>query len=176
MPAPAGFQDFSLEDSNKRFLKTGNFMSPIGSALLEGGQTSDESPDWRHPPGSVLVYKAADEKFVLADDATGDRNDAAEVTALETADDDWEDKDITIEGHWGSKVISLAASDDTDNEVRDAINTALAAAGLDAHVVASVANNRVVLTNKAAGKGTWLKVTHEEASAFGADGTSDAGH
>lgn len=175
MPA-AGFKEFSYSDVNPFW--DGQNREAAESVLMASGQASGITPTFRHPPGTVLIKKTGDGKFYLADDqVNADSPAPASVTALETADDDWEDSTLTIKGHWGEETVTLAATDDTDSEVAAAINAHFAA--LDPEwgpVVASVSGSRVVVTNRDTGHGTWLHVIHNGVTtAFGANGTGDNG-
>jgi hypothetical protein len=175
MPGAAQFNTDALTE--KRFLVTGELTKDGGSARLLAGQLSGLTRTHEHPPGTVLAYYTVGEGYVRADHANADHQTPAAVTALETADDDWEGGTLNISGHWGALDVALAGTDDTDAEVRDAINAAFAAVNPEqGPVVASVVANRVVVTNRDKGKGTWLHVKHATVTtAFGAAGTGSNG-
>lgn len=145
------------------------------TAVLENTcADSGSTPTTRMRPGNVIVKRASSGEYVEANDSNGDRCTPAAVTALETADDDWESGVIRITGHWGTIDVTLAGTDDTDAEVVAAINTALAAVDPEqGPCKASVSGSRVVITNRDKGAGTYLEVYHTTVStAFGAAGAS----
>ncbi len=171
-----GIKSFSLDDA--AYLYDGQGAVQGNDVLMASGQSSSITPTYRHPPGTVLIKKTGDGKYYVATDQTNsDSPSGATVTALETADDDWEDSTITLRGHWGTLTVTLATTDDTDAEVVSAINAAIAAVAPEqGPVISAVVSNKVVVTNRDVGSGTWLHVLHNGCTtAFGATGTDDTG-
>ena len=123
--------------------------------------------------GLVVVLVDADDNYILADTAGGDRNASASVSAAETADGDWQNTTITVTVDGGRSFdIVLGGADDTDAEVVTALN---ANAVFAAHCVADVSGARVRIRTREAGAHKHLLVSGSVASMFGAAGTADAG-
>ena len=123
--------------------------------------------------GLLVVKVTSTGRYIRADTNGGDRSAPPAVTASETADADWASKTITLKRNGATVVVvTLGAGDDTDAEVRDALN---ANAIFAANAVASVASSRVVVTGLVGGAGESIEVVSNLATAFGTYGTSDAG-
>jgi hypothetical protein len=165
-------ESFSLADV--AYLYDGQGLKQGDDVLLASGQTSSITPNHRIPRGTVVVKKTSTGKYYLADDASnGDRNTGAVVTASETADADWKSKTITLTINGREVVtVTLGAGDDTDAEVKDALN---ADATFKLWAVASVAGSRVVITSLQTGADVVMKITSNLSTAFGANGTSAQG-
>ncbi len=141
----------------------------VDSALTDAGST----PTSRIRPGQVLVLDTATGRYFPANGATGDRNAGASVSALETADTDWQSSVITItfDGALGIAV-TLGAADDTDAEVVVALN---ANAIFAANAIADVSGGVVRIRTLEAGRHKHLTVVSDLATAYGATAIEDSG-
>lgn len=177
MPA-IGFKSFENEDV--AFLVDGQVPTQRGSSvLMASGQTSDVTPDHRHPPGTVLIKKTGDGKYYLADDLTNaDSPSAASINTLITnpGSGGW-DGNLIISGHWGDLTVALSG-DNTDAAVAAAIIAAAAALNPEgqAPITAADASGSVSISNSDVGSGTWIHAYHATVTTMlGANGTGDNG-
>lgn len=158
-------------------------LSVQGSDVsIAGGQTITNTPNFRCPPGMVVVKESGDGLYYKADTAdgasAGDINTAAVVTSLEAADTDWDGTDIgwAVYGPDGlieSGSVTLAGTDDTTAEVVTALN---ANARFAEHLVASGSNgNPVVITSRKKGRIS-VKITQTViTTGYGASGITANG-
>lgn len=176
----AVFNEFSL--AFPAFLVDGSRTKQGNDVILAGGQTISGTPNFRAPPGTVVVKESGDGLYYLADGAdgasAGDINTAAVVTSLEAADTDWDGTDIgwAVYGPDGlieSGSITLAGTDDTTAEVVTALN---ANARFAEHLIASGSNgNPVVITSRKKGLVT-VRITQTViTTGYGASGITAQG-
>lgn len=158
--------------------------SPLKSELaFEGAPdaTLDSSctdqgnqPPWRFRAGAAVVLRAASKSFVPADDATGDRNQPATVSALVPADATWANKnvEITIDGG-PTFVVALGAASNTNALVIADLGKDPRFPGL---LVADESNGLVRVRSTQAGADKTVKVNMPAVpAAFGAAGTVGQG-
>jgi hypothetical protein len=141
----------------------------ISSAELDVG-----TPTYRIRAGNVMVYSTSLGKWVLTSNTTdADVATAADVAASETADADWQSKTISAYRNGALIVtVTLGGGDDTDAEIVTALN---GNAIFAANCIASASGSRVHVKLLNAAPGDVLTVTSNLSTAFGANGTSDAG-
>jgi len=147
-----------------------------GVGVLDAGNTdAGSTPATRFRPGNVVALRTSTGRFVAANDANGDRNTAASVTSDEKPDADWQSKTLTVTSSEGDVVVVLGGADDTIAEVVTAVNAAAAALNIPIVAADSGAADLLVLSTTRKGAGTWIKVTSDLATAFGAAGKEDSG-
>lgn len=148
-------------------LKTEPFI-PGSDVQVGAGTITDAgvTPNTRIRPGEVMVLRTSTGKYVSANDANGDRNAPASVSALETADIDWQNMVYTITVDGGvSFTVTLGATDDTDAEVVTALN---ANAVFAANCIADVNAGVVRIRTLEGGTEKTLTVVSDLATAYGA--------
>lgn len=145
-----------------------------GSDVILRSTALDQAnnPPSRVRKGFVIVKTSADGIFSSANDPQADRNLGAVVTALQTADQGWAGKSITLSIR-GRPVatVPLGANSNTDALVVADLNGNAAFAQF---AQAAVVGARVQITSLDVGADVVLKVTSTNPAAFGANGT-DAG-
>lgn len=129
-------------------------------------------PTFRMRPGNVVVREAASGRYREANDALGDRNTPAAVTALVTGAVAHQLAVITLSVDGGPAfAVTLGAADDTDAEIAAALNANARFAG---ECIADVVAARVRIRTINAGSGKTLEVSDDVAapdSLFGAAAT-----
>lgn len=131
-----------------------------------GNVDSGSTPTSQLRAGNVLVYKNSADRFVEANDSTGDRSTRPVVSSAEAADTDWDGTTITtyLNGALVSTVV-LAGTDDSTSEVVTALNADYAAKNLP--LLASGADLAVlVVTCQLAGLGNVLRLESTLATAY----------
>jgi hypothetical protein len=93
-------------------------------AVLDPSNTDPmNQPTWRFRAGAVIVFRAASQTFVEADDPTGDRNQPATVLALVPSDAAWTGKAVEISVDGGPEFyVLLGPQDNTTAKVVNALN------------------------------------------------------
>lgn len=158
--------------NNRAVLVQGGYKQK--TVVLDSGNVDSGSvPTSRLREGNVMVKRTSTGKYIEADDANGDRNAGAVVTAAEAADSDWQSADITVSQNGGDKVtVSLGGSDDTNAEVATALN---ADADFARNYIADGSGALLTITSLRTGEDVQLTVTSDLATAFGANGTNASG-
>lgn len=131
---------------------------------------SGQSPTSLIGPGNVVVLRTSTGRYVEANDANGDRNTQASVTALITnpGSGGWDGNLIII--HNGRSLTVALSGDNTDAAVVAAIKAAAAAEDPEfGSITAAVVSSRVVVYSQLYGADQSLEVYHASvATAFGA--------
>ena len=161
--------------SYPRHRRTDEGLVLVPDVVLDSSNTdSGSSPTSLFRPGNVIVKQASTGRFLEANDASGDANEPASVSASETADADWAGKTFTFTVDGGpSFTLTAGGSDDSDAEIVTLFNASglFQAAGL----VADESGSRVRVRTTSAGAHKTLKIESNLATAYGASGTEDSG-
>ena len=131
------------------------------------------NPPWRVRKGFVIVKSSQDGLFSAAADPQADRNQGAIVTALQTADQGWAGKTITVALRGRTVVtVPLGANSNTDAlVVADLMGNATFTQFAQAAVVAA----RVQVMSLDVGADVVMRVTSTNLAAFGPNGQDGAG-
>ena len=159
MPAVPGFRSYSLEFPP--FLVDGQLTVQGEDVLLAQGQTSAITPNHRIPQGSVVVKRTATGKYLLADNALGDRNTAPSITSSGHVDTL---AALVIVGNHGtiSVTTSTGAGSESENATDLNANTAFAA-----HYIASSAGGELTITARAGGAEEFFYIDATSDDGFG---------
>jgi hypothetical protein len=141
----------------------------LRATALDLGNT----PTTRVRKGNVIVKNSQDGIFSAASDPQADRNRGAIVTALQTADQGWAGKTITVSVR-GRPVVTvpLGANTNTDAQV---VADLTANATFALFFTAAVVGARVQIASLEAGADVVMAVTSNNPAAFGARGSDGAG-
>jgi hypothetical protein len=131
------------------------------------------SPPSRVRKGFVIVKSSQDGIFSAASDPQADRNRGAVVTALQTADQGWAGKTITVSLR-GRPVVAVPLGPNTNTDAL-AVADLLANATFAQFFAANVAGARVQIASLEAGADVVVSVTSNNPAAFGAHGQDGAG-
>jgi hypothetical protein len=141
----------------------------LRAAALDSGA----NPPWRVRKGFVIVKSSQDGLFSAAADPQADRNQGAVVTALQTADQGWAGKAITVALR-GRPVVTvpLGANSNADALV---VADLMANATFVQFAQAAVVGARIQITSLDVGADVVMKVTSTNLAAFGPNGQDGAG-